>query len=251
MSGHNKWSSIKHQKGIADAKRGAAFTKITREIIVAVRAGGRDADANYRLRLAIQKARDANMPYDNIDRAIKRGAGEMEGAILTEMSLEGYGPSGAAIMLHAVSDNRNRTLQDVRNIFNRHGGNLGESGSVAWLFDNRGIITVEAAGLNKEELELKAIDAGAEDIKADGGSVEIYTKPEDLETVRKGLEGQNVPISSAAVETVPKATVHLDEKASLTTLKLLDLLEELDDVDNVTSNVDFPDEIIEKYRSQA
>lgn len=251
MSGHNKWSSIKHQKGVADAKRGAAFTKITREIIVAVRAGGRDQDANYRLRLAIQKARDANMPYDNIDRAIKRGSGEMEGAILTEMSLEGYGPSGAAIMLHAVSDNRNRTLQDVRNIFNRHGGNLGENGSVAWLFENRGVISVEAAGLNKDELELKAIDAGAEDIKVEDGFVEIYTKPEDLETVRKGLEEQKVPISSASVSTIPKATVHLDEKAALTTLKLLDLLEELDDVDNVTSNVDFPDQVIEKYRSQA
>lgn len=250
MSGHNKWSSIKHQKGVADAKRGQAFTKITREIIVAVRAGGRDADANYRLRLAIQKARDCNMPYDNIDRAIKRGNGEMEGAILTEMSLEGYGPSGAAIMLHAVSDNRNRTLQDVRNIFNRHGGNLGESGSVAWLFDNRGIITIEAGDLNKEELELKAIDAGAEDIKIEDGYVEIYTKPEDLETVRKGLESQNVSIASASVATVAKATVHLDEKAALTTLKLLEKLEELDDVDNVTSNVDFPDDIVEKYRSQ-
>ncbi len=250
MSGHNKWSSIKHQKGIADAKRGQVFTKITREIIVAVRAGGRDVDANYRLRLAIQKARDSNMPYDNIDRAIKRGSGEMEGAILTELSLEGYGPSGAAIMLHAVSDNRNRTLQDVRNIFTRHGGNLGESGSVAWLFDNRGIISIEAGNLNKEELELKAIDAGAEDIKIEDGYVEIYTKPEDLETVRKGLESQSISINSAAMATVPKATVRLDEKAALTTLKLMEKLEELDDVDNVTSNVDFPDDIVEKYRSQ-
>ncbi|MDO8577775.1 MAG: YebC/PmpR family DNA-binding transcriptional regulator [Dehalococcoidales bacterium] len=250
MSGHNKWSSIKHQKGIADAKRGQVFTKITREIIVAVRAGGRDVEANYRLRLAIQKARDSNMPYDNIDRAIKRGSGEMEGAILTELSLEGYGPSGAAIMLHAVSDNRNRTLQDVRNIFTRHGGNLGESGSVAWLFDNRGIISIEAGNLNKEELELKAIDAGAEDIKIEDGYVEICTKPEDLETVRKGLESQNIPITSATMATVPKATVHLDEKAALTTLKLMEKLEELDDVDNVTSNVDFPDDIVEKYRSQ-
>jgi YebC/PmpR family DNA-binding regulatory protein len=249
MSGHNKWSSIKHQKGAADAKRGQLFTKLTREIIVAVREGGSDADANYRLRLAIQKARDSNMPFDNIDRAIKRGNGEMEGAILTELSLEGYGPSGAAIMLHAVSDNRNRTLQDVRNLFSRHGGNLGESGSVAWLFDNRGVITVEAANLNKEELELQAIDAGAEDIKIEDGTVEIYTRPEDLEAVRKNLENQKVSITSAAMATVPKASVHLDEKAALTTLKLLEKLEELDDVDSVTSNVDFPDEIIEKYNS--
>jgi YebC/PmpR family DNA-binding regulatory protein len=249
MSGHNKWSSIKHQKGVADAKRGQAFTKLTREIIIAVRAGGRDSDANFRLRLAIQKARDINMPFDNIDRAIKRGAGETEGAILTEMSLEGYGPSGAAIMLHAVSDNRNRTLQDVRNLFNRHGGNLGESGSVAWLFDNRGIISIDAGEMNKEEIELKAIDAGAEDIKIENGEVEVFTKPEDLETVRKGLEGQNIPINSASMATVPKATVHLDEKAALTTLKLLEKLEELDDVDNVTSNVDFPNDILEKYHS--
>ena len=249
MSGHNKWSSIKHQKGAADAKRGQLFTKLTREIIVAVREGGSDSDANYRLRLAIQKARDSNMPFDNIDRAIKRGNGEMEGAILTELSLEGYGPSGAAIMLHAVSDNRNRTLQDVRNLFTRHGGNLGESGSVAWLFDNRGVITVEAANLNKEELELQAIDAGAEDIKIDDGTVEIYTRPEDLESVRKNLESQKISIASAAMATVPKASVHLDEKAALTTLKLLEKLEELDDVDSVTSNVDFPDEIIEKYNS--
>lgn len=250
MSGHNKWSSIKHQKGVADAKRGQLFTKLTREIIVAVRAGGSDADANYRLRLAIQKARDSNMPYDNIDRAVKRGSGEMEGSILTELSLEGYGPNGAAIMLHAVSDNRNRTLQDVRNIFSRHGGNLGESGSVAWLFDTRGVISIEASSLNKDDVELKAIDAGAEDIKVENGYIEVYTRPEELESVRKGLETRNVPVSSAAVATVPKATVHLDEKAALTTLKLLEKLEELDDVDNVTSNVDFTDEIIEKYRSQ-
>jgi len=251
MSGHNKWSSIKHQKGVADAKRGQLFTKLTREIIVAVRQGGSDADANYRLRLAIQKARDSNMPYDNIDRAIKRGSGASEGAALVELALEGYGPGGAAIMVHAVSDNRNRTLQDIRNIFSRHGGNLGENGSVAWLFDAKGVITVDAGSLNKEDLELKAIDAGADDVKVEDSYVDIYTRPEDLETVRKGLEHQNIPIASSGVSTVPKSTVHLEEKAALTTLKLLEKLEELDDVDNVTSNVDFPDAIVEKYRSQS
>ena len=250
MSGHNKWSSIKHQKGVADAKRGQLFTKLTREIIVAVRSGGADADANYRLRLAIQKARDSNMPYDNIDRAIKRGSGAMEGAALVELALEGYGPGGAAIMVHAVSDNRNRALQDIRNIFSRHGGNLGESGSVAWLFDSKGVITIDAGRLNKEDLELKAIDAGADDVKTEDSGVEIYTRPEDLETVRKALEQQNITITSSVLSTVPKSAVHLDEKAALTTLRLLEKLEELDDVDNVTSNVDFPDEIVEKYRSQ-
>ncbi len=250
MSGHNKWSSIKHQKGVADAKRGQLFTKLTREIIVAVRQGGSDTDANYRLRLAIQKARDSNMPYDNIDRAIKRGSGESEGAILVELALEGYGPGGAAIMVHAVSDNRNRTLQDIRNVFSRHGGNLGESGSVAWLFDTRGIVTIDAGTMDKEDLELKAIDAGADDVRVEDSYVEIYTRPENLETVRKGLEHQKIPIASSGISTVPKAPVHLEEKAALTTLKLLEKLEELDDVDNVTSNVDFPDNIVEKYRSQ-
>lgn len=250
MSGHNKWSSIKHQKGAADAKRGQLFTKLTREIIVAVRQGGSDVDANYRLRLAIQKARDSNMPYDNIDRAIKRGSGESEGAILIELALEGYGPGGAAIMVHALSDNRNRTLQDIRNIFSRHGGNLGESGSVAWLFDTKGIISIDAGTMDKEDLELKAIDAGADDVRVEDSYIEIYTRPDNLETVRKSLEQQKIPIASSGVSTVPKAAVHLEEKAALTTLKLLEKLEELDDVDNVTSNVDFPDAIVEKYRSQ-
>lgn len=250
MSGHNKWSSIKHQKGAADAKRGQLFTKLTREIIVAVRQGGSDVAANYRLRLAIQKARDSNMPYDNIDRAIKRGSGESEGAILVELALEGYGPGGAAIMVHALSDNRNRTLQDIRNIFSRHGGNLGESGSVAWLFDTRGIISIDAGTMDKEDLELKAIDAGADDVRVEDSYIEIYTRPDNLETVRKSLEQQKIPIASSGVSTVPKAAVHLEEKAALTTLKLLEKLEELDDVDNVTSNVDFPDGIVEKYRSQ-
>ncbi len=251
MSGHSKWSSIKHQKGVTDAKRGQLFTKLTREIIVAVREGGVDSAANYRLRLAVQKARDSNMPYDNIDRAIKRGSGGTEGAVLVEMALEGYGPKGAAIMVHAVSDNRNRALQDIRNIFSRHGGNLGESGCVAWLFDSKGVITIDASNLDKEDIELKAIDAGADDVKVEDGYIEIYTKPEDLEAVRKGLERQKVPIVSSAVSSVPKTTVQLDEKAALQALKLLEKLEELDDVHHVTSNIDFSDEIVEKYRSQS
>lgn len=251
MSGHSKWSSIKHQKGVADAKRGQLFTKLTREIIVAVRQGGADASANYRLRLAIQKARDANMPYENIDRAIKRGSGGTEGAALVDLSLEGYGPNGAAIMVRAVTDNRNRALQDVRNIFSRHGGSLGESGCVAWLFDSKGVITVEAQGQDADDLSLKAIDAGAEDVQVQDGEIEVYTKPDELEAVRRELERQNVPIASSSVATVPKTTVQLDEKAALTTLKLLEKLEELDDVHHVTTNVDFSDDIVAKYRSQS
>jgi len=249
MSGHSKWSSIKHQKGVTDARRGQLFTKLAREIIVAVREGGSNPEANFRLRLVIQRARDNNMPLDNIERAIKRGSGQTEGASLVEMVLEGYGPSGVAILVQALSDNRNRTLQDVRNIFSRHGGNLGESGCVAWLFDSRGLITVETKELDAEELALDAIDAGAEDVSIENNYIEVYTKPAELEKVREALGQKNLPIASAELSMVPKTTVELEEKAALQTLKLLDKLEELDEVQHVSSNADFPDAILEKYQS--
>jgi YebC/PmpR family DNA-binding regulatory protein len=248
MSGHSKWSSIKHQKGVTDARRGQLFTKLTREIIVAVREGGNNPEANFRLRLAIQKARDNNMPLDNIERAIKRGSGQTEGTNLVEMVLEGYGPSGAAILIKALSDNRNRTLQDVRNIFSRHGGSLGESGCVSWLFDSRGLITVETKELDYEELALQAIDAGAEDVKVENKYIEIYTKPEELEMVRTALEQKNLSIASAELSMVPKTMVELEEKAALQALKLLDKLEDLDEVQHVSSNADFSDSILEKYQ---
>ena len=251
MSGHSKWSSIKHQKGVTDARRGQLFTKLTREIIVAVREGGSSPEANFRLRLAAQKARDNNMPQENIERAIKRGSGELEGASLAEMVLEGYGTSGVAILVKALSDNRNRTLQDVRNAFSRYGGSLGESGCVAWLFDPKGLLIIETNGLDAEGLALDAIDAGAEDIKVENNYVEIYTKPDELETVRTALEQKKLPIASAELSMVPKTMVELDEKAALQTLKLLDKLEELDEVQQVSSNADFPDAILEKYRSGA
>ena len=250
MSGHSKWSSIKHQKGVADARRGQLFTKLTREIIVAVRQGGSNPDTNFRLRLAIQRARDSNMPLENIERASKRGSGELEGVTLVEMVLEGYGPSGVAILVQALSDNRNRTLQDVRNIFSRHGGNLGESGCVAWLFNSKGLIMVETNNLDTEELALQAIDAGADDVSVETGCVEIYTKPEELETVRAALEQDNIPIASAELSMVPKTTLELEEKAALQTLKLLHKLEELDEVQHVSSNVDFTDSVLEKYQAQ-
>jgi YebC/PmpR family DNA-binding regulatory protein len=249
MSGHSKWSQIKRQKGVADARRGQIFTKLAREIIVAVREGGANTETNFRLRLAVQKARDSNMPLDNIDRAIKRGGGQAEGASLVDMVLEGYGPSGVAILVTALSDNRNRTLQDVRNIFTRHNGNLGEAGCVAWLFDSRGLITLETKAKDAEELALEAIDAGAEDVKVDNNYIEIYTKPEELEKVREALKQKKIAIASAEVSMVPKTTVELEEKAALQTLKLLDKLEELDEVQNVSSNADFSDSILEKYQS--
>ena len=249
MSGHSKWSSIKHQKGVTDARRGQLFTKLAREIIVATRQGGSNPEANFRLRLAIQRARDSNMPLDNIERAIKRGSGETEGASLVEMVLEGYGPGGAAILVQALSDNRNRTLQDIRNIFTRHGGSLGESGCVAWLFDSRGLITVETGNLDAEELALDAIDAGAEDVKVENSYVEIYTKPGELEMVRAALEQENLAIASAGLSMVPKTIVELAEKPALQTLKLLDKLEELDEVQHVSSNADFSDSVLEKYQA--
>jgi YebC/PmpR family DNA-binding regulatory protein len=249
MSGHSKWSSIKHAKGVTDAKRGQLFTKLTREIIVATHQGGNNPESNFRLRLAVQKARDSNMPLDNIERAIKRGSGELEGAILVEMVLEGYGPGGAAILVQALSDNRNRTVQNIRNIFIRNGGSLGTNGCVAWLFESEGLITVETGNLDTEELALHAIDAGAEDVKVEGNYVEIYTKPEELETVRGALEQKNLPLASTGLSMVPKTIVELEEKTALQTLRLLDKLEELDEVQHVSSNADFPDSVLEKYQS--
>ncbi len=248
MSGHSKWAQIKRQKGVADARRGQLFTKLGREIAVAARQGGGNPETNFRLRLAVQKARDNNMPLDSIQRAIRRGVGGSEGASLAETIYEGYGPGGAAILLEAMTDNRNRTIAEVRNLFSRGGGSLGESGCVTWLFEPKGVVTVETA--EAEELALHLIDAGAEDIKIINGSLEIHIKPEDLEGVRKTLEEQNLAIVSAEVLMVPKSTVMLEEKTALQTLRLLDRLEELDEVQRVFTNADFPDEALEKYRSQ-
>jgi len=251
MSGHSKWSSIKHQKGVADARRGQLFTKLTREIIVAVREGGSSPDTNFRLRLAVQRARDNNMPLDNIERSIKKGSGELEGMTLTEVILEGYGPSGTAILVEALTDNRNRTIQDVRGAFTKHGSSLGENGCVSWIFDARGLITVKIDRLDADDLALNAIDAGADDVKIESGYVEIYTMPEDLETVRSALEAKKIPIASTELLKVPKTTVQLDDKAAMQTLKLLDKLEELDEVQHVSSNADFPDAVLEQYQLQA
>lgn len=250
MSGHSKWSSIKHQKGVADARRGKLFTKLTREIILAVREKGNNPETNYHLRLAIQKAKDNNMPSENIDRAIKRGEGTLEGTALSEIILEGYGPGGAAILVEALSDNRNRTVQEVRSTFARSGGNLGESGSVTWLFNQKGLITIESGNEDIDELSLRAIDAGADDVIPQSNYIEIYTKPEELEAIRNVLEQNNITVQSAELTKIPKTTVKLDEHASIQVLKLLDKLEELDDTRSVCSNIDFPDELLEKYRSQ-
>jgi YebC/PmpR family DNA-binding regulatory protein len=248
MSGHSKWAQIKRQKGAADAKRGQLFTKLGKEISIAVRQGGATPQSNARLRLAVQRARDSNMPFDNIERAIKRAGGSQDGASLAEVTLEGYGPGGSAILLQALTDNRNRTLAEVRSVFYRQSGSLGESGCVSWLFEPKGVITAQANKVTGEELALTAIDAGADDVKVYELAVEIYTKPQDMETVRKALEQRGVPIASAELLQVPKTTMKLDEKAALQSLKLVDKLEELDDVQHVFTNADFPDEVLEKYQ---
>ena len=249
MSGHSKWASIKHQKGVTDARRGKLFTKLTKEIIVAVREGGGNPDTNYRLRLAVQKAKDSNMPSDNIERSIKRGEGTLEGTILVEFVLEGYGPGGAAILVDMLSDNRNRAVQDVRNAFTKAGGNLGESNSVAWQFELKGLIIVETNGQDADELALQAIDSGADDVTIEKDHIEIYTQPKELETVKNNLEKAGLKTCSAELAKIPKNTVDLDERAAAQVLRLLNRLEELEDTSSVCSNVDFSEEVLEKYQS--
>jgi len=249
MSGHNKWSKIKRQKGVEDIKKGQIYTKLTREIIMAAREGGGDLETNFKLRMAVQKARDSSMPKDNIERAIERGSGGAEGVVLEELTLEGYGPSGTAILAQTLSDNRNRTVQEVRNVFTRQGGTMGSAGSVAWLFDSRGIISINAEGKDADEITLQAIDAGAEDVKVDDGTIEVYTRPTELEKVKKALEQNKINPESSELSMIPKTMVEVDEKAAIQTLKLLGKLEDLDDVQKVYSNVDFSDEVIEKFES--
>ncbi len=247
MSGHSKWSQIKRQKGAADAKRGQLFTKLGREITVAVREGGPDPEANARLRLAVQRAREANMPMDTIERAVKRAAGGGEGAALEEIVYEGYGPGGAAIMIAAMTDNRNRTVAEVRNAFARGGGSLGESGCVAWNFEPRGVISLEPNGEDPEEVALKAIDAGAEDFQVDDGSIEVYTQPGDIDTVRSALERQAIKVASSETAMVPKSTLELEAKEAVAVLRLMERLEELDDVQRVYTNLEMSEATLEEF----
>ena len=251
MSGHSKWHQIRRQKGVNDSRRGALFTRLGRELVVAVReGGGGDPDANFRLRMAIQRARAANMPMDNIDRTIKRATGAEGGASFDEIVYEGYAPGGAAIMIQAMTDNRNRTVAEVRNIMNKGGGNLGEAGCVDWIFEQTGIIEVSMDGKDADELTLQAIDAGATDVDEplEGDeTLVIYTEPSDLDSVRKALEAQGLTLTRAETVLRPKTKVPLDEKEALQTLKLIDRLEDLDDVQTVYTNADIADEIAEKY----
>ena len=249
MSGHSKWSTIKRQKGSEDARRGQLFTKLSREIAVAVRGGGgADPSFNFRLRLAIDKAKGSNMPLDTIERAVQRAAGGGDAhEELEEVTYEGYGPGGTAIMLQALTTNRNRTAPEIRSTFGKAGGSLGEAGCVAWNFEPKGLITVGVAEDQAEDVALLAIDAGAEDVKTEGDYLEVYTQPDQMEAVRKELERQDIETSSAEISMVPKSTVSLDAQHAAQALRLLDSLEELLDVQRVYSNADFPDEVLEKY----
>src|SRR5437867_8078528 len=247
MGGHSHWSQIKRQKGGNDAKRGNLFTKLSREITVSAREGGGDPAMNPRLRLAIDKARYENMPADTIKRAIDRGWGGGDAANLQEIMFEGYGPGGVAILVQTLTDNRNRTVSDLRTTLTRGGGTLGESGSVAWQFDNKGLIAIEARDADAEELALAAIDAGADDVRVAGDFVEVYTAPTDLDRVRRQLVDTGLTVSSAELFMLPKNTLPLDEKTAPQTLKLLDQIEDLDDVQKVYSNADFPDSVLMEY----
>ena len=247
MSGHSKWSTIKRQKGANDARRGAIFTKLSREIIQAAKQGGSDPGMNFKLRLAIQRAKAQNMPNDNIDRAIAKGSGGGEGEQLDEIQYEGYGPGGTAIIVAALTDNRNRTVAEIRHRFSRGGGNLGENGSVSWQFEAKGLITIPVNGKDPDDLAMLAIDAGAEDVDVQDGQVEVKTEPSSLEPVRKALESNGLEIENADFALVPKMTVELEEKAAHQVLRLIEALEDLEDVQRVYSNAEISDEAIESY----
>jgi YebC/PmpR family DNA-binding regulatory protein len=247
MSGHSKWSTIKRQKGAADAKRGAIFTKLSREIILAAKQGGGDPAMNFRLRLAVQRAKAQNMPSDNIERAIAKATGAGGEGQLDEVQYEGYGPGGTAIIVSTLTDNRNRTVAEVRHRFSRAGGNLGENGSVGWQFESKGLISVPRNGKDPDEVALIAIDAGADDVNVDTDSVEVQTAPGSLEAVRNALESNGLEIENADFALVPTNTVQLEDKVAHQVMKLIEALEDLDDVQRVYSNADFTDAQMESY----
>jgi len=246
MSGHSKWSSIKHKKGAADAKRGKLFTKLARAITIAARDGGGSPEGNPELALAIQKARDASMPKDNIQRAIDRGGGK-DAEALEEIRYEGtgYGPGGAAILVEVLTDNRNRTGSEIRHAFDRHGGSLGEPGSVAWQFDKRGVLTVDGSEYGEDDV-MPAIDAGAEDVSVDGDLIRVITDPADATEVREVLTGSGVEVRSTELSMEPQSTVEVDREDAARLLKLMDALEDHDDVDQVHSNFDVPEKVLEE-----
>ena len=244
MSGHSKWSSIKHKKAATDAKRGKIFTKLIKEITVAARMGGGDPDANPRLRTAILAAKSENMPKDNIERAIKKGTGELEGVNYEESIYEGYGPGGAAVLVESLTDNKNRTVADIRNIFGKHGGSLGENGCVAWMFEKKGYIAVESKAVDEEVLMETALDAGADDIREDDSNFEVITAPEDFNAVKAAIDGASIPYIVAEITMLPQSTTNLSGKEAEQMVRLMDMLEDNDDIQKVYTNADIPEEVM-------
>jgi len=248
MSGHSKWAQIKHKKAVVDAKRGKIFSKITKEIAVAARLGGGDPDGNPRLRTVLENAREVNMPGENIKRAIMKGTGELPGVSYEESIYEGYGPGGTAILLEVLTDNKNRTVPEIRHIMTKNGGNLGEAGCVAWMFEKKGYILVEKTKIDEDSLMSAALEAGAEDMKNDPGedSYEIITAPEDVNKVKAALEAAGIPVSLAEITMLPKSYVALDGKSAEQIIRLVDALEDHEDIQNVYTNFDIPDEVMAK-----
>jgi len=250
MSGHSKWAGIKHKKAIVDAKRGQAFTRASREITIAAKEGGGNPEGNFRLRLAIQKAREINMPADRIQNAIKRGTGELAGEKLEEIRYEGYGPAGVAIMVDAFTDNRNRTSASIKHRFSKFGGNLGETNSVGWMFARKGVISASAGKKDPEEVALAAIEAGADDVQVEGSSVEVTTPPNAFEKAKAALESMGVTIDNAEITMQPKQTVPVGEDKAVSVLRLMESLEEDDDVQQVYANFDIPANVLERVSAQ-
>jgi YebC/PmpR family DNA-binding regulatory protein len=250
VSGHSKWAGIKHKKAIVDAKRAQAFTRASREILIAAKEGGGAVDGNFRLRLAVQKAREINMPTDKIQNAIKRGTGELAGEKLEEIRYEGYGPAGVAVMVDAFTDNRNRTSASIRHRLSKFGGNLGESNSVGWMFERKGVISADAGKNDPEEVGLAAIEAGADDVQVEGKSIEVTTPPAAFEKVKTAMEGLGVTIDNAEITMQPKQTVAVGEDKAAAVLRLMESLEEDDDVQQVYANFDIPTNVLERVSAQ-
>ncbi|HEN20582.1 MAG TPA: YebC/PmpR family DNA-binding transcriptional regulator [Desulfobacteraceae bacterium] len=245
MSGHNKWSSIKHKKGAADAKRGKVFSKLIKEITVAARMGGGDIEGNPRLRSAVNAAKAENMPKDNIERAIKKGTGELEGTSYEEANYEGYGPGGVAVLVDCLTDNKNRTVAEIKHLFERHGGNLGEPGCVSWIFEKKGLIVIEKDNVDEDQLMDLALEAGADDIREDEGEFEVLTEPSAFDSVKRAIDEKGIACSLAENGMVPKNTVKLEGKKAQQMLNLMEALEDNDDISHVYANFDISDEVME------
>jgi YebC/PmpR family DNA-binding regulatory protein len=246
MSGHSKWSSIKHKKAATDARRGKIFTKLIKEIMVAARMGGGDPDANPRLRTAIQAAKSENMPKDNIERAIKKGTGDLEGVNYEESIYEGYGPGGAAVLVESLTDNKNRAVADIRHIFSKNGGNLGENGCVAWMFDKKGYILIESKVVEEDTLMETALEAGAEDVREDNGNFEVIAATEDFEAVKEAIDAASIPTIAAEVTMLPQTNTNLSGKEAEQMLRLMEMLDDCDDVQKVYTNADIPEDILNR-----